>query len=117
MLGANAVPVVIPIGKENYLKGVIDLITMQAIVYDDDKGEYSIEIRVDQQDEMGQLAMAVNRMGFKIDEKQKALNRQKDEYQNLFEQVPCIITVQDRDYKILQYNREFSKRFNPDRKD
>ncbi len=38
MLGANAVPVVIPIGKEDHLQGVIDLITMKAIVYDDDKG-------------------------------------------------------------------------------
>ncbi len=39
MLGANAVPVVIPIGKEDYLQGVVDLITMKAILYDDDKGE------------------------------------------------------------------------------
>ena len=35
-LGANAVPVVVPIGKEENFKGIIDLITMKAIFYDDD---------------------------------------------------------------------------------
>jgi len=34
-LGAYAYPVVIPIGKEDYLKGVIDVISQKAIVYDE----------------------------------------------------------------------------------
>jgi elongation factor G len=34
-LGAYAYPVMIPIGKEDYLKGVVDLISQKAIVYDD----------------------------------------------------------------------------------
>ena len=34
-LGAYAYPVVIPIGKEDYLKGVIDLVNEKAIVYDE----------------------------------------------------------------------------------
>ncbi len=39
MLGANAVPVVIPIGSEDNFKGVVDLIRMEAIIFDeDDKG-------------------------------------------------------------------------------
>ena len=33
-LGAYAYPVVIPIGKEDYLKGVIDLVNEKAIIYD-----------------------------------------------------------------------------------
>jgi len=38
-LGANAVPVVVPIGSEDKFAGIIDLITMKAIYYlDDDKG-------------------------------------------------------------------------------
>ena len=37
----------------------------------------------------------------------------QNEYQNLFEQVPCIITVQDRDYKLISYNREFAEKFDP----
>ncbi len=35
-LGANAVPVVIPIGNEDGFRGVIDLVTMKAVIYDDD---------------------------------------------------------------------------------
>ncbi|MDD2237049.1 MAG: elongation factor G, partial [Kiritimatiellae bacterium] len=34
-LGANAVPVVVPIGKEDDFRGVIDLVTMKAIYYDE----------------------------------------------------------------------------------
>lgn len=35
VLGANAVPVVIPIGKEDKLKGVVDLIKMKAVIFED----------------------------------------------------------------------------------
>jgi elongation factor G len=35
MLGANAVPLQLPIGAEDDFKGVVDLITMKAIVWDD----------------------------------------------------------------------------------
>ena len=35
-LGANAVPVVIPMGKEENFRGIIDLITMKAIFYDEE---------------------------------------------------------------------------------
>ncbi len=35
-LGANAVPVVIPIGKEESFRGIIDLVAMKAIYYDED---------------------------------------------------------------------------------
>jgi elongation factor G len=38
-LGANAVAVQIPIGAESDFKGVVDLITMKAIVYKDDVGK------------------------------------------------------------------------------
>jgi histidine kinase len=76
-------------------------------------GEYLNKIDVDQVDEMGQLSAAIDRMGQKIGEKQTELNRQRNEYQNLFERVPCIITVQDRDYKLIRYNKEFYEKFKP----
>jgi elongation factor G len=36
MLGANAVPVVIPIGASDEFKGVIDLVTMKALIFNED---------------------------------------------------------------------------------
>jgi len=53
-------------------------------------------------------------MGHDIGEKQAELNRQRDEYQHLFEVVPCLITVQDKNYRLLQYNKEFEDTFDPD---
>ncbi|MEE4264620.1 MAG: ATP-binding protein [Desulfobacteraceae bacterium] len=76
-------------------------------------GEYYSRIEVDQEDEMGVLSRAINKMSSKIGEKQQELNKQRNEYQTLFERVPCIITVQDRDYRLIRYNREFSDKFNP----
>ncbi|HWQ61062.1 MAG TPA: elongation factor G, partial [Negativicutes bacterium] len=42
-LGANAVPIQLPIGLEDTYKGIIDLIAMKAIVYTDDLGKVSEE--------------------------------------------------------------------------
>jgi len=56
VLGANAVPVVIPIGKEENLKGVVDLVTMKAIVFDEKDGGATFhieEIPADMQEEAG----------------------------------------------------------------
>ncbi len=77
------------------------------------EGDYLTKIDVNQDDELGQLSTAIEKMGKKIEEKRKELNKQRDEYQNLFELVPCIITVQDRNYELLKYNREFAEKFNP----
>ncbi len=38
-LGANAVPIQLPIGSEGDFEGIIDLVTMKATVYKDDLGE------------------------------------------------------------------------------
>ena len=38
-LGKNAIPVQLPIGKEDEFKGIIDLFEMQAYIYNDEKGE------------------------------------------------------------------------------
>ncbi|HET7027854.1 MAG TPA: elongation factor G [Candidatus Limnocylindrales bacterium] len=42
-LGATPVPIQLPIGSEDSFKGVVDLVTMQAVIYRDDRGE-EIEI-------------------------------------------------------------------------
>jgi histidine kinase len=77
------------------------------------KGDYLSKVDIEQEDEMGQLAAAINQMSDDIAAKQMALNEQRDEYQTLFERVPCLITVQDRDFKLVRYNREFRERFAP----
>ncbi len=69
---------------------------------------------IQQKDEIGKLAHAINDMGIKISEKQTELNRQKDMYQNLFEQVPCTITVQNKNYELLEFNQEFERKFHPE---
>jgi histidine kinase len=77
------------------------------------KGAYAVKVDIRQDDEIGQMAKAISQMGEEISRNQAALNKQRDEYQSLFEQVPCLITVQDRDYRLLRYNREFAQRFDP----
>ncbi len=77
------------------------------------KGDYTTPVTVSQNDEMGMLGAAINQMGKEIGKQHVELNKQRDEYQNLFEQVPCLITVQDRNYKLLKYNREFKEKFDP----
>ncbi|MCR5004494.1 MAG: elongation factor G, partial [Clostridiales bacterium] len=45
-LGANAVPMQLPIGAEDAFKGVIDLLKMKAYIYNDDLGEDISEIEI-----------------------------------------------------------------------
>lgn len=54
MLGANPVPLMLPIGAEDTFKGVVDLITMKGIIWDEEgKGAtyQEIEIPADMKDE------------------------------------------------------------------
>jgi histidine kinase len=66
-----------------------------------------------QYDQLGRLSKTIDPMGERIKEEQSELKKQRDEYQSLFELVPCIITVQDKNYKLQWYNQEFSEKFNP----
>ncbi|MBW2708616.1 MAG: PAS domain S-box protein [Deltaproteobacteria bacterium] len=77
------------------------------------RGEYDYSVDLKRVDDIGQLATAINQMGRKIGGKQDELNKQKGEYQKLFESAPCYITVQDRDFRLLRYNREFAEHFDP----
>jgi histidine kinase len=77
------------------------------------RGVYDTPVDIEQEDELGQLARAISQMGKEISHKQSEINNQRDEYQNLFELVPCLITVQDRNYKLIKFNREFEEKFRP----
>jgi len=63
--------------------------------------------------EIGQLASAFDTMRRRVSEHQKELTKQKNEYRNLFELVPCLITVQDREFRLINFNREFSRKYSP----
>jgi histidine kinase len=78
------------------------------------RGNYTSRVQLKKTDELGQLAEAINQMSEEIASSQRELNKQRDEYQNLFERVPCLITVQDRNYRLLRFNREFYRRFAPE---
>jgi len=45
-LGANAVPIQLPIGLEDTFKGIVDLVEMKAIIYTDDLGKVSEETEI-----------------------------------------------------------------------
>jgi histidine kinase len=75
------------------------------------KGEYGRKLSVFRNGEMAQLASAINQVRREIAETQEEFKQHRNEYQKLFEGAPCYITVQDRDLKILRYNREFANRF------
>ncbi len=77
------------------------------------KGDRYAKIELNQSDEMGRLARAINHMAEEIEQKQGEVNKQKREYQNLFEQVPCFITVVDRNFRLVRFNREFAEQFEP----
>ena len=77
------------------------------------RGAHPGQMVANQDDEMGQLAEAISQMSREIGRKQAKLNKQKDEYQALFEQVPCLITVQDKNFRLLRYNDEFARNFDP----
>lgn len=77
------------------------------------KGMACPPLAIQQKDEIGELALAIDTMARDIATKQAEIHRQRDEYQQLFAQVPCSITVQDRSYRLLRYNQEFRDNFKP----
>jgi histidine kinase len=79
------------------------------------QGEQPEGLDVRQRDEMGELARAIENMGRDIEHKHKEINRERERYQQLYELVPCLITVQDRQYRLISYNREFEQKFAPRR--
>ncbi|MEW6665805.1 MAG: ATP-binding protein [Thermodesulfobacteriota bacterium] len=77
------------------------------------RGEYNHLIDVDHSDEIGQLASAILKMRHEIAEKQETIKERQEEFQKLFEESPCYITVQGRDLKIIRFNRQFAETFLP----
>ena len=74
-------------------------------------GDFSQPIEVRSSDEIGDLAAALEERRQKIKEITAALKTSQQEFQSLFENVPCYISVQDRNLRLLRVNRDFRKDF------
>jgi histidine kinase len=73
--------------------------------------DFSQPIQVRSSDTIGKLASAFEEMRQKIRESTTALKTSQQEFQSLFESVPCYISVQDRNLRLLRVNRDFRKDF------
>lgn len=87
------------------IKGMIETTRRIAL------GDYNVRVNLAQNDELGELAQAINRMAFEVGTQHEELRKQRGSYQSLFEGVPCLITVQDKNYRLVQFNKTFSERF------
>jgi len=75
------------------------------------EGDYDQPATLDSRDEIGVLAQSVDQMRRAIREKTDDLEQSRVLFQTLFEQVPCYISVQDRDFKLLNFNDMFKRDF------
>ncbi|MEW6352464.1 MAG: ATP-binding protein [Thermodesulfobacteriota bacterium] len=75
-------------------------------------GDYSQRVPMDHDDQLGECAQGFNIMRDQIRRRTQELTRSRWEYKTLFEQVPCLICVIDKNYEIVRQNsymREFFK--------
>ena len=64
-------------------------------------------------DEFGQLARAIVEFSIRNQHHLEEMRRRKDDFQLLFDMVPCGISVQDREYRLLRWNHSFAVRYDP----
>jgi histidine kinase len=74
------------------------------------RGDYDHSFHIEK-DELGELTEAFTDMAREIKIRTQELERSKKEYKELFERVPCLITVIDRQYRIVQANGYFTETF------
>ncbi len=77
------------------------------------RGDQFSEISVQSDKELEELAQSINQMAKAISRDRVELKQQRDEFKILFAQVPCLITVQDRNFRLLNFNQEFANQFEP----
>ncbi len=77
------------------------------------EGDYDQPITPQTDDEIGAVASAFDLMRRGIKEKTEDLEHGRRQYQRLFEEVPCYITVQDADFQLLAHNKRFERDFGP----
>ena len=68
-------------------------------------------IDIEQVDEIGTLGQAFNMMGRRISEKHRELLEQREEYRDLFDNVPCLVSVVDTDFRVVRHNHAYEQHF------
>ncbi|WP_051434594.1 PAS domain-containing sensor histidine kinase [Desulfonatronum lacustre] len=61
--------------------------------------------------ELRDMTKTVNLIAASVRQRRLALDEQLNMYQSLFHNVPCLITVHDREYRLLRYNKMFRELF------
>ncbi|MBN2418158.1 MAG: PAS domain S-box protein [Deltaproteobacteria bacterium] len=77
------------------------------------RGDQFSEISAGEDRELEELVQSINQMAKAISRERMELQRQRDEFKILFAQVPCLITVQDKNFRLLNFNQEFANQFEP----
>ena len=77
------------------------------------QGEPIKKLAADAPDDIGRLGTALLQISQVLDNRKTAIHQEHSEFLNLFESVPCLITVQDRNLRLIRYNREFANKFAP----
>ena len=75
------------------------------------RGDYDHPLIYHSSDEIGALAEDFERMRESVKDKTDALEESRRRFQTLFEQVPCYISVQDQDFKLVACNTMFQRDF------
>ena len=68
-------------------------------------------IPIEQVDEIGTLGEAFNLMGQRVSDKHHELMEQREEFRNLFDNVPCLVSVVDLDFRVIRHNNEYERHF------
>jgi histidine kinase len=75
------------------------------------RGDYGCKLDETSQDELGELARSFNRLSERIRTREEELEKSRQEHETLFENVPAYVAVVDREYRIVQANKNFKETF------
>lgn len=87
------------------------LAALQAALHAKAQGSVWTELDEAKAGELREMTRTVNHIAAAVRQQRLALDEQLNMYQSLFHNVPCLITVHDRDYRLLRYNRMFWELF------
>ncbi len=74
-------------------------------------GDFSHKLNIKKGDQIGECAWAFNTMRDQIRRRTQELIHSREEYKRLFEQVPCFVSVIDRNFEIVRQNSHMREVF------